>query len=85
MWGRWGGKDNRVEACASAGQFEGVREWSRRGAAVPLKAQTALRCVFVLQGLVCVGGACSSTAFLAYVACAAVGAAVIAQTDPAWW
>ena len=58
---------------------------STSGAAVPLKTQTALRCFFVLQGLMCVGAACSSTAFLAYVACAAVGLAVIAQTDPAWW
>ena len=78
-------KADMLEACASAGRFEGVREWSTSGAAVPLKTQTALRCFFVLQGLVCVGAACSSTAFLAYVACAAVGLAVIAQTDPAWW
>ena len=85
VWKRWRKKANMLEACASAGQFEGVSEWSTSGAAVPLKTQTALRCFFVLQGLCCVGAACSSTAFLAYVACAAVGLAVIAQTDPAWW
>lgn len=85
VWKRWRKKADMLEACASAGRFEGVREWSTSGAAVPLKTQTALRCFFVLQGLCCVGAACSSTAFLAYVACAAVGLAVIAQTDPAWW
>ena len=85
VWKRWRTKAAMLEACAAAGRFEGVKEWPTSGSTVPLLAQTALRCFFVAQGLCCVGAACASTAFGAYAACAAVGLAVIAQADPAWW
>ena len=82
--GSGGGKGRYAGTVRVRRSVRGVREWSTSGAAVPFKTQTALRCFFVLQGLCCVGAACVSTAFFAYVA-SAVGLAVIAQTDPAWW
>ena len=84
---RWRRKAEMLAGLARPGAvgYPGAKEWASSGGAVPFAKQTALRILFTLQGLACVGCLTRSSAFAAYAVAAFAGLAGMCYLDPPWW
>jgi len=84
---RWRRKAEMLAGLARPGAvgYPGAKEWASSGGAVPFAKQTALRILFTLQGLACVGCLARSSAFAAYAVAAFAGLAGMCYLDPPWW